>query len=42
MQHVPPGIEAVYLAEPCLDPAERPRHEAEFLAFFSHPERFPD
>ncbi len=42
VQNVPPEIEAVYLAEQCLDPAERPRHEKEFLAFFSPPERSPD
>ncbi len=42
VQNVPPEIEAIYLAEQCLDPGERPRHEAEFEAFFSHPERCPD
>ncbi len=42
VQNVPPEIEAVYLAEQCLDPVERARHEAEFLAFFSHLGRFPD
>jgi hypothetical protein len=34
MQNVPPSITDVYLAEDHLDPAERERHEAEFLEFF--------
>src|SRR5262245_46730976 len=35
LHNVPAAIEAVYLAEDNLDPADRPRHEAEFAAFFA-------
>lgn len=33
-ENVPVGAEAVYLAETHLNPADRPRHEAEFVSEF--------
>jgi hypothetical protein len=35
LHNVLPTIEAVYLAEDHLDPADRARHEAEFAEFFA-------
>jgi hypothetical protein len=34
LQNIPPQIDRVYLAEDCLDQADRGRHESQFFDFF--------
>lgn len=34
LQNVPPGFSKIYIAEDCLDPRDRQRHEDEFAEFF--------
>ncbi len=36
LQNIPSQINRVYLAEDCLDPADRARYESQFLDFFQH------
>jgi hypothetical protein len=36
-EHIPAEIDPTYLAETHLDPADRPRHEAEFVRVFDTP-----